>query len=161
MDIPNVIPAEQRGLAAFTHLSGLAGYIIPLGGVIVPIIIWVVKSDSPVIAAIAKQAVLLNVVVFFLVIGLLVLFLTVILIPFVILGWIVLGLMAIALPIVGAIKASEGTYYKYPLGSEGVSIELGLCSSLRRPRLSRHQRRIASASSRVIASSLAGGHDGP
>ena len=33
------INQEERGLSAFTHLSGLAGYIIPLGGVIVPIII--------------------------------------------------------------------------------------------------------------------------
>ena len=30
------IGAEERGLAAMTHLSGLAGYIIPGGGVIVP-----------------------------------------------------------------------------------------------------------------------------
>ena len=49
------IGAEERGLAAMTHLSGLAGYIIPGGGVIVPIIIWIVKKENPVIASIAKQ----------------------------------------------------------------------------------------------------------
>jgi hypothetical protein len=54
------ISQEERGLAIMTHLSGLAGYIIPLGGVIVPIIIWVVKKESAVISSIAKQALLLN-----------------------------------------------------------------------------------------------------
>ncbi len=77
------IGAEERGLAAMTHLSGLAGYIIPGGGVIVPIIIWIV--------------------------------LTVILAPVAIVGWIVLALAAIALPVVGALKASDGNYYRYPV----------------------------------------------
>ena len=40
MQATQTIPAEERGLAVAAHLSGLAGYIIPLGGVIVPIIIW-------------------------------------------------------------------------------------------------------------------------
>ncbi len=115
MQITDTIPAEERGLAAVTHLSGLAGYLIPLGGVIVPIIIWMVKSDSPVISSIAKQALLLNVAVFCTFCALLVLILTIILIPFVIVGILALGLLAIALPIVGAIKASDGVYYKYPV----------------------------------------------
>ena len=49
------IAPEERTLAALTHLSGLASYVIPLGGALVPIIIWVVKSDSKVISSIAKQ----------------------------------------------------------------------------------------------------------
>ena len=60
------IGPEERGLAAVTHLSGLAGYIIPFGGVLVPIIIWIVKKDSEIISSIAKQAILLNFVVFLL-----------------------------------------------------------------------------------------------
>jgi len=109
------IPPEERTLAALTHLSGLSGYIIPLGGVLVPIIIWAVKSDSRVIASLAKQALLLNVVVFALIAGTALLWLTVVLIPLVIAFWIVLGLAAIALPIVGAIKALDGGYYRYPV----------------------------------------------
>jgi uncharacterized Tic20 family protein len=115
MQMIDVISPEERGLAAMTHLSGLAGYIIPLGGVIVPIIIWAVKSDSPVISAIAKQALLLNVMVFVLACALALLLLTIVLIPFVILGWIALGLVALALPIIGAIKATDGIYFMYPL----------------------------------------------
>ena len=109
------IAPEERGLAAITHLSGLAGYIIPFGGVLVPIIIWIVKKDSPVISTIAKQAILLNFVVFVLVCGLFLLWFTIILIPLAVLAWIVLGLVAIILPIIGALKAGDGTYYRYPV----------------------------------------------
>ena len=114
-DVAPPIATEDRTLASLTHLSGLSGYIIPLGGVIVPIIIWLVKRESAVISSIARQAVLLNVVVFFAIVTSAVLWLTLILIPFVILFWIALGITALALPIVGAIKASQGTYFRYPV----------------------------------------------
>jgi uncharacterized protein len=109
------IAPEERTLAALTHLSGLSGYIIPLGGVLVPIIIWAVKSDSKVVSGIAKQALVLNVVVFVLIAGTVLLWLTIVLIPLVILFWVLLGIAAIALPIVGAIKALDGVYYRYPV----------------------------------------------
>ncbi len=109
------IDENERTLAALTHLSGLAGYLIPLGGVIVPIVIWIMKQDSKVVSSIAKQALFLNVVVFLLFAGSLILFLTVILIPLVIIFWCVLGLAAIVLPIVGALKAFDGRYYMYPI----------------------------------------------
>jgi uncharacterized Tic20 family protein len=109
------IPAEERGMAILTHLSGLAGYIVPFGGVIVPIIIWITRKDQPVIAAIARQAVLLNVAVFVFSIVSFILLLTVLLIPFIIVFWCVLGIAAIGLPIFGAIKADKGEYYKYPV----------------------------------------------
>jgi len=110
------IPPQDRTLAALTHLSGLAGWIVPFAGVLVPIIIWMVKKDdSPIISAIARQAILLNVIVFAVVCVGVVLLLTIILIPAVILGWCVIGLAGIALPIVGAIKANDGLYYRYPV----------------------------------------------
>jgi hypothetical protein len=112
--VPAVAP-EDRGLAAITHLSGLAGYVIPLGGAIVPIVIWVAKKESPVIVGIAKQALLLNLIVFLLIAITAILWVTIILIPLVLLFWAFLGIVAIALPIVGAIKASQGIYYQYPV----------------------------------------------
>jgi uncharacterized Tic20 family protein len=116
MNDPNIaIAPEDRTLAALTHLSGLSGYIVPLGGIIVPILIWMTKKDSPIIASIAKQAILLNVTVFILICTGVVLFLTVLLIPAVIVGWVVLGVAAVALPIIGAIRANDGRYYRYPV----------------------------------------------
>jgi len=123
----DTIPAEERGLAAVAHLSGLAGYVIPLGGVLAPIIIWASKRDSPVISSIAKQALHLNIVVFVLLVILALLWaalfnaagrldtMLVALIPLMILAWIALGIAAIALPLFGAVKASGGTYYRYPV----------------------------------------------
>ena len=108
------IAVEDQSLAIMTHLAGLAGYVIPLGGVIVPIVIWVVKSENRTIAAIAKQAVLLNVIVFLLSLLLIAPALTVILIPLSIIGWLALALAALALPVVGAIKAADGEFYSYP-----------------------------------------------
>ena len=113
--IPNAIAPEERTLAALTHLSGLAGYLIPLGGVLVPILIWALKSDSKVVSSIAKQALLLNVVVFALIVGTAILWVTVVLIPFVIVFWVVLAIGAVALPIVGAVKALDGAYFRYPV----------------------------------------------
>jgi uncharacterized protein len=111
---PAIAP-EDRTMAALTHLSGLSGYVIPLGGVIVPIIIWAVRKDSPIISTVAKQAVWLNAMVFILFSAAATLMLTVILIPLVFAFWAVLGIAAVALPIIGAIKANQGTYYKYPV----------------------------------------------
>mgnify|MGYP006286540047 FL=1 len=109
------IPVEDRALATLAHLSGLAGYIVPGGGIIVPIVLWMTQSHRPIIAAIARQAVLLNLVAFTLACIGVGLFFTILLIPVVVIGWIVLGLAAIGLPIYGAIKAADGVYYRYPV----------------------------------------------
>jgi uncharacterized Tic20 family protein len=109
------IPLEDRTMASLTHLSGLAGYLLPFGGVLVPIIIWATRRDSPIISSLAKQALLLNVIVYLLFAASWILFLTIILIPAVILGWIALAAAALVLPLMGAIKANQGIYYRYPV----------------------------------------------
>jgi uncharacterized Tic20 family protein len=109
------IASEQRMTAVLTHLSGLAGYLIPFAGVLFPIVIWIVKSEDRVISSIAKQALLLNVVAFLLVGFAFLLAFTILLLPAAILVWCVVGLAALLLPVIGAIKASEGVYFKYPL----------------------------------------------
>ena len=113
--IATAIAPEDRQLAMLTHLSGLAGYVVPLGGIIVPIVIWFTKSENKTISAIAKQAIFLNIAVFIGVLASLALALTVILIPVTIIACIALGLAALILPIVGAVKASDGEYYSYPV----------------------------------------------
>jgi uncharacterized Tic20 family protein len=96
-------------------LSGLAGYIIPFGGILVPIIIWMVKSESLTISSIAKQAILLNIVTFVLVVTGIIMIMTIVLLPVGIVLISGMGLVAIILPIVGAIKANGGEYYRYPV----------------------------------------------
>ena len=117
MNGTTVIPIapEDRGMAVMTHLSGLAGYIVPLAGVVVPTIIWITRKDQPVISAIARQAVLLNVGVFVAAICGFMLALTIILIPALIIAGIVIAVAAVILPVIGAMKANDGVYYKYPV----------------------------------------------
>lgn len=119
MPTVGTIAPEDRTLAALTHLSGLAGYLVPLGGVVVPIVIWAVKSEHPVISNLAKQAVILNVIVFLLIAATAILWITILLIPLVIVFWCALGLAALILPIVGAVKALDGAYFKYPVVGTG------------------------------------------
>ena len=109
------IAPEDRTIAALTHLSGLSGYILPFGGILVPIVIWAVRKDSPVISSLAKQAIILNVIVFVLFGASALLMLTVILIPLVFIFWAVLVVGAVVLPIIGALQANQGQYYRYPV----------------------------------------------
>jgi uncharacterized Tic20 family protein len=128
------IPPDERGRASLAHLSGLAGYVIPLGGIVVPILLWVTHRHATVISGLVKQAIRLNVAVyvclFVCVLGLdLVLgrlgslgapemhgapaFL---LIAGVLIAAILAAAVAgVVLPVVGAIKANRGDYYRYPL----------------------------------------------
>ena len=105
---------DQGGYAEYM-LVPHRRYIFPLGGIVVPIIIYLVKSESPTIRAIARQAILLNLTAFALICAGIVFFFTVLLIPAVILGWMVLAIAAVALPVIGAIRASEGRFYRYPV----------------------------------------------
>jgi uncharacterized Tic20 family protein len=116
MDEPyRITDRDDRNWAIVAHLSGLAGYVIPFGGAIVPIAIMIAKSERPVVASIARQALFLNLFAFFCAFLVFVLFLTILLIPVAILLAIVVGIAVVLLPIIGAIKAADGYYYRYPV----------------------------------------------
>jgi uncharacterized Tic20 family protein len=109
------IDPRERGWAVIAHLSGLAGYLLPFFGIIAPIVIIFAREDSPVISAIAKQALFLNLAIFLCTIPIFILALTVILIP---LTWVMsamLSIIAFGLPVYGAIKASNGEFFEYPI----------------------------------------------
>lgn len=111
----NDLAPEEKSLAIVAHLSGLAGYLVPLGGVLAPVLLWLMNGNSRHISTIAKQALWLNVMVYVGVIVGFVSFYTVVGIPCALLLWAVLGIAAVLLPVLGAFKASEGKYYKYPV----------------------------------------------
>ena len=109
------IASEDRTWAVVAHLSCLAGYLIPLGGVIAPIAIYLVKSERPVVRAIAKQALILNVAVFLSAVPIFLMFLTIVLIPGAWLAALAVAAAALFLPIIGAVMAFDGRYFRYPL----------------------------------------------
>jgi len=111
----NTISEPDRGLAVVAHLSGLAGYIVPFGGVLVPICMMLLLTDRPSVVAIAKQALFLNLAIFAVAVVAIVAFFTVVLIP---VSWLVLLLatpVAVLIPIIGAIKAANGELWRYPV----------------------------------------------
>lgn len=103
---------ELRLWATLLHLSLLAGLIVPLGGLVVPVVIYLVKKDDvPGLEPHWHVVVnwLLSAIIYAVIsIILLVLFIGIFLI------W-ALGLLALIFPIVGAIKANDGEVWAYPL----------------------------------------------
>lgn len=89
------------------HLSVFLGV-----GLILPLIVYLVKkSESEYIATHAREALNFHISCFIYGIGALVLCFVFIGIPLLV----ALGVMAFVLPIVAAVKASDGGFYRYPL----------------------------------------------
>ena len=102
---------ETNQWAMFIHFSILAGWIVPIGGLIVPIVLWQIKKDE--LPGIVPHAhIVLNWIVTSLVYALICFILTFILIG--ILGFIALGIATIIFAVIGGIKANEGKVWEYP-----------------------------------------------
>ena len=103
---------SERQWALICHLSGLAGYIIPFGNIIAPIIIWSMKKDEmPMVDEHGKEVI--NFQISFMIWILLASILAFALIGIPIL--IALIIAQVVLIIIGAIKADSGELYHYPL----------------------------------------------
>ena len=102
---------ETRQWAVLLHLSTLLGFVLPVLGFIVPIIIWQwKKSELPGIDAHGK--VVANAIVSYIIWGAIALPLCLLLIGFFLL-W-VLGILAVVFPIIAALKARDGELWDYP-----------------------------------------------
>ena len=104
--------ADSRNWAMGVHLSALAGYVVPFGTVVAPLVIWLAMRDrSPLIDAAGKQALnfhltcLIAEIVFgmlsFIYIGLPFLFATLI--------------AELVFTVIAAVKTNSGEAYTYPL----------------------------------------------
>jgi len=103
---------QARQWAMILHFSQFAGYIVPLAGMIVPIVLWQMKKDElpgidehgrAVVNWIISETIyiLIGIALIFVVIGIPLLF--------------ALALIGIIFPIIGGIKANDGVLWKYPL----------------------------------------------
>ncbi len=94
------------------HLSQFAGYVVPLAGFVIPIVIWqVVKDDHPEIDEHGRT-------VANWIISHLLYIVASALLSFVGVGiplLIVLAILGVVFPIIGAIRASQGVCWSYPL----------------------------------------------
>ncbi len=104
--------AEERNWAMFGHLSALVGFIVPLGSVVAPLVIWQIKKDTmPFAAEQAKESLNFNITVAIAAIISSILMMVLIgflLLPIVVIAWLVLTVIA-------GMAASRGENYRYPM----------------------------------------------
>lgn len=110
---------QARTWGLILHLSMLAGALIPLGGYIIPIVIWQMKkAEFPGLDRHGKNAVNWMITAFIFAVACMVLIFTVIGAIIGIPGLWALGLISLAFPVIAAIKANNGEAWKYPLAFE-------------------------------------------
>jgi hypothetical protein len=102
---------EARQWAFFLHLSQYAHTLLPLGGLILPIVLWQIKKDDyPSIDAHGKNVVNWAISMF-------IYFVIAVPLCFILVGIplvVILGLAALICPLIGAIKANNGEIWTYP-----------------------------------------------
>jgi uncharacterized protein len=107
-----VLSETERNWAMFCHLAAFAGFFVPFGGVIGPLVIWLSKrDDSTWVNENGKAS--LNFQLSMLMYMILVIPLCLILIGIPLL--IILGTLKIVFIIIASVKASKGQEFKYPL----------------------------------------------
>ncbi|WP_076414225.1 DUF4870 domain-containing protein [Shewanella sp. UCD-KL12] len=94
------------------HVASFAGYLIPFGSILGPLIVWLMKRDEiPFVDECGRNCLNFK-------ISMLIWVMVSFVLMFVGIGFILIGLLAIidiVLTIIAAMKASEGVCYKYPL----------------------------------------------
>ncbi|MEP7271619.1 MAG: DUF4870 domain-containing protein [Acidobacteriota bacterium] len=103
---------DDRTWALLCHLAGLAGYVIPLGNIFGPLIIWMIKRDqSWFVDDQGKEAlnfqISLTIYLIIAIISILII-VGIVLVPVVAVGGLIFMIIA-------AVKANEGVAYRYPL----------------------------------------------
>ncbi len=104
-------PSDERMWATFAHLSALAGFIIPFGNIVGPVVIWqIFKERSAFVDTHGKESVnfqitvslayIVSIILIFVVVGIALL--------------VVLSIASIVLFVIAAVKANNGEYYQYP-----------------------------------------------
>ena len=109
---------DHKQWAMFCHLAGLAGFVIPFGGVVAPIILWQMKKDeSPFIEEQGREAVNFNITV---AVAAAVTFAVMFVTMFFFIGFLLMpvlfGIMVahVAYAVIAGLKAGEGVDYRYP-----------------------------------------------
>lgn len=103
---------NEQGYCTLLHLSQFAGILIPLGGFILPIMMWLMgKEDSAMVDRHGRAVLnwMISLIIYLSISGILAII--AIGIPLLI----ILGVLNLIFVIKGAIKANEGEYWEYPM----------------------------------------------
>ena len=103
---------DERMWAMFCHLSAFAGYIVPFGSILGPLVIWSIKKEQfPAIDEHGKEALnfQISIAIYMIISAILIVIVVGI---FLLIALVVFRLILI---IMASIKANNGEYFKYPL----------------------------------------------
>jgi len=102
---------DQRQWAMFAHLAALAGFVIPFGNVIGPLIIWQIKKEQmPFVDDQGREA--LNFQITVLLALVVCALLSIVAIGLLLLP--VVAIVALVLTVIAGVKANAGERYRYP-----------------------------------------------
>ena len=93
------------------HLSVLSGLVIPFGGLVVPLVLWLVNRKDPRLDAQGKEV--MNWVIFISIYSAVSAVLILVLVGILLLLVGAVGVIVFA--IMGALKASKGEFFRYPM----------------------------------------------
>jgi uncharacterized Tic20 family protein len=103
---------EARTWAMFCHIGAFAGYIIPFGHIIAPLIIWLIKKDeSSLVDDQGKES--LNFQISMTIYAIIALLLTLILVGYIL--FVALMIFDLVMVIIAAVRTNSGEKYRYPL----------------------------------------------
>jgi len=110
---PSAMSADsEQTWATFCHLGSFAGYVFPLGNILAPLILWLVKKDeSDLIDDQGRESVNFQ-------ISMLIYYIVSALLSCIIIGLLLLAALAvfnIVVVIIGSVRANRGERYRYPL----------------------------------------------
>lgn len=111
-------PSGEQKWLSLLHLSGLAGYLIPLGSIVGPLVMWLLRRDmSGRVDEEGKDALNFH-------LSMLLYYLVSIPLAFIFVGIftaIAIAVVEIVFTIIATVKASKGEPYRYPLAIRFVS----------------------------------------
>jgi len=106
------VDQQTRIWAMLLHFSIFLGYIVPVAGLVAPILIWQIKKhELPGIEVHGRNV--LNFIISMLFYSIIAILLCFFMIGFALLP--ILGLIGIVFPIIGGIKANDGIAWSYPM----------------------------------------------
>lgn len=112
------LSSDERNWGMFCHLAALAGFIIPFGNIIGPLIVWLMKREEyPFVNDQGKES--LNFQISILIYIAISVVLALLLIGFLLLA--AIGVFSLVMIIMAAIKANEGVTFRYPLSIRFIS----------------------------------------
>ena len=104
--------SDERMWGMLCHLSTFAGYLVPFGNILGPLIVWLVKKDEYAFVDDQGKEALnfqISITIYSLVSGILILALIGIVLLIAVI------IFSVVMTVIAAIKANGGEYYRYPL----------------------------------------------